>query len=175
MSRVAKQESVQQFYPTVFEGLGHIELNYNELQCLHLAVYYLKLQLLKSQCCSLWTNLRDYHARNIDHWLNGSGLKKELRFDGNNSVAWPVLSSEDIEWLLLALKVGINEDTITAMSADEANYDRDMALMHVEDANAYTLANLACHERFWSLVDYYRQIADHKTKLLTKLQSVLKG
>ncbi len=173
MSRVVIQESVQQFYPSVFEGLGRIELNYHELQCLHLAIYYLKLQLSKSQCHSPWTNLRDYHTRNIEHWLNRSGLKRELRFDGNNSVAWPVLSSEDVEWLLLALEVGINEDTIVDMSADEANYDRDMALMHVEDEKACALADTACSERFCSLVDYYCQIANCSNTLLSKLRQVM--
>lgn len=148
--------------------LGMIDellVNANEVKCLEMALYFLSEQLKKSKPDLRFQHFRDYRFRYMGDWINNSRLKNQLRSDGLNSVVWIVTDMEDIKWLILALEVGITEDVIISMAADDANYDRDMAVMYGDDIDL--------NSHYYDFHNYYCSIARLKSALLIKLQNIL--
>ncbi len=158
---------------TPIGAIGYLSLNYNEVKCLEMVLYFLTEQLNGIPAHLIFTKLREYHVRNLSHWLNNANLKSSLRFDSKNSVMWPVVSLEDANWLVLALEVGIPEDTIISMAADDAHYERDMAMMYAETDEDYGLADEAFSHRYCAFQQYYGQIAQLECALLAKLRQIL--
>ena len=164
MNNLAIQTSMLSYTPT-FGVIDKLSLSINEVKCLDMALQFLREQLNQPKKHIYFTDLRDYRLNYISQWLHNPKLKSQLRFDGKNRVDWAVMDSEDIEWLALALEVGINEDTIITMAADEANYECDMADMYgdVSDFNSHYIA----------FYRYYCQIAELRHPLLMKLRRIL--
>jgi hypothetical protein len=174
MNQLATQTVSSRFNSNFIGGIDYLSLNYNEVKCLEMALYFLSEQLNHPSPHCLFSRLRGYHVRNLNYWLNKPDLRRQLRFDSTNDALWPVVSSEDAEWLALALEVGINEDTIFLMAADDANYERDMAAMHAEeDPNTYMLADLAYISNYVSFYNYYCDIASCRHELLIQLRTIL--
>jgi len=145
--------------------INTLSLNHNEVKCLDMALQFLHKQLNQAKKHFYFTELRDYRLNYISRWLHNPRLKSQLRFDGQNSADWAVMDREDVEWLALALEVGINEDTIITMAADEANYECDMAAMY-GDASDFNSHYIAFYR-------YYCQIAELRHPLLMKLRHIL--
>jgi hypothetical protein len=165
MNQVAIRLSTKS-YPPMTGAIGYLSLNYHEVKALEMALYFLTEQVSKTKRHAFFADLRDYHLRYISDWLNNATLRSQLRFDGKNSVAWAVMSAEDIEWLLLALEVGMTEETIISMASDEANYEQDMAMMYSEMSSDFMSHYRAFHQ-------YYCQMAQLRPALLTQLRQML--
>lgn len=145
--------------------IAELSVNANEVKCLEMALYFLTEQLNKSKSDFRFHDLRDYRLRYISNWINSSRLKNQLRSDGLNTVIWAVMDIEDIKWLALALEVGITEEVIISMAADDANYERDMAVMYEDDIDL--------NGQYHAFHNYYCSIARLKTGLLVKLKNIL--
>jgi hypothetical protein len=145
--------------------IGKLSVNANEVKCLEMALYFLADQLNNPKSDFRFHNFCDYRFRYISNWINNSRLKIQLRSDGLNSAVWAVMDVEDIQWLALALEVGITEDVIISMAADDANYDRDMAIIYGDDIDL--------NGHYHDFHNYYCSIARLKYGLLVKLQNIL--
>lgn len=158
----------------VIRGLGLLDINYHEFKCLGMGVYFLLDQLNQQKRHYCFTALRDYHVRNIEHWLSNQSLKSQLRFDASNSVFWPVVSSEDALWLIAALKVGIHEEeTIISMASDDAAFERDMAIKYADSDEALVLAESVFYESFKAFHKYYCHMAECRDSLIDKLKAIV--
>ena len=158
----------------VIRGLGLLAINYHELKCLEMGLYFLKDQLTQKKRHRCFAALRDYHVRNIEQRLSNQSLQSVLRFDGTNSVLWPVVSSEDTFWLMAALKVGIyEEETIIAMASDDAAFERDMAIQYADTNEDVTLAESMFYESIRAFHDYYCHIAKCRDSLIKKLKAIV--
>ena len=154
--------------------IGDVELNYHELACLDMALSYLRSQVTNDQKPYALLGVSHHEIDCLDNWLHLVEYRQQLRLDGSNTVHWPFTSFRDVEWLLLGLRYGINEDLIITTAADHANYEYDMETILSEDnLDAYTLADLAYHDSYQSFYHYYAQIAAHKAALITKLKAIL--
>ncbi len=160
-------------YTPAIGAIGYLSLNYNDVKCLEMAIYFLTEQLYTQRPHPFFTDLRDYHIRYLTHLLSNRNLRNQLRFDGTNKVMWPITCSEDAEWLALALEVGIMEDTIIAMAADDANYERDMATMYAETDKDFRFAEESFNNHYRTFHQYYCQISHSKYELLTQLRQIL--
>ena len=162
MNNVAIQLSTLN-YASTLGVIAELSVNANEVKCLEMALFFLTVQLNKSDF--QFHDLRDYRLRYISNWINSSRLKNQLRSDGLNTVIWAVMDIEDIKWLALALEVGITEDVIISMAADDANYERDMAVMYEDDIDL--------NGQYQAFHNYYCSIARLKSGLLLKLKNIL--
>ena len=159
---------------SAIRGLGLLDINYHELKCLEMGLYFLTSQLNQQKRHRCFTALRDYHVRNIQHWLSNQSLKSVLRFDATNSVLWPVISSEDAFWLIAALKVGIHEEeTIIAMASDDAAFERDMAIKYADTDEDFTLADSGFYESLRAFHNYYCLMAKCRNSLVDKLKAIV--
>lgn len=145
--------------------VGKLSVNANEVKCLEMALYFLAEQLNKPKSDLRFLSFCNYRFRYISDWINSSRLKIQLRSDGLNNAVWAVMDVEDIKWLALALEVGITEDVIISMAADDANYDRDMAVMYGDDIDL--------NGHYHAFHNYYCSIARLKHGLLLKLKNIL--
>ncbi len=173
MSLLGLQETSKLINYSLFEGIGRIDINYHEVKCLEMAMYFLSEQLNLATSHKLFVDLRDYHVRNINHWLNNTQMRQSLYFDGSNTVRWPIVSSEDAVWLMLALTVGITEATIASMAMDDAYYGRDMVTMTAKTTEEFAYADLVFNDHYRDFHDYYCQIATCREILLNKFQKIL--
>lgn len=154
--------------------IGSITINYADVQCLEMAYYYLQSKVNEPRQRFGLLTLSPDVLHNLDYWLKLSPYRDSLKLDGSNSVMWPFTSFFDVEWFLRGLKYGINEDTITAMAADQANYDIDMANLYAEDSEGcYSLADVAYNDSFRSAYQYYCDIATRKAGLIKQLHAIL--
>ena len=164
MNNVSLKASTFNYVPKL-GVLAGLSLNAKEVKCLEMALYFLSEQLNKSIPDLRFVNFPEYRLRYINDWMNSSRLKSQLRSDGSNSAVWGVMDMEDIKWLALALEVGITEEVIISMAADDANYERDMAIMYEGDID------LNC--QYHAFHNYYCSIARLKFALLLKLKNIL--
>lgn len=154
----------------LFGTAGCLYLNYNDVQCLDLAICYLIQQLQTPQPQHFFSELRDHHIRYLNGWLHNPKLSMQLYADNSNWVAWPVISLEDAKWLALALEFGINEETIAVMATDDAYYECDMIMM--DDQTDY-IDPAVFEDHYQKCQQIYRKIAQAKTTLLADLQQIL--
>lgn len=154
-------------------ALGYLSLNYNEVKCLEMAIYFLSSQLNNQNPHPFFTDLRNHHIRYLTEWLDNADLRKHLRFDSTNKVMWAITCSEDTEWLILALEVGLTEDTIIAMAADDANYEKDIEIGYAETDDEFRLAEASFYTRYRAFHQYYYQISYSKYELLAQLRQIL--
>ena len=164
MNNVSLKASTFNYVPKLGVIAG-LSLNAKEVKCLEMALYFLSEQLNKSIPDLRFVNFPEYRLRYINDWMNSSRLKSQLRSDGSNSAVWGVMDMEDIKWLALALEVGITEEVIISMAADDANYERDMALMYEEDIDL--------NGQYYAFHNYYCSIAQLQPRLLQKLKYIL--
>lgn len=151
--------------PALYGVIDRLSLNYKELRCLEMALYFLTTQLNQPKQQNDFNGLRHYRLNYINAWLHNIQYRSQLRFDSTNRVDWAVMDIEDIRWLALALELGIFEDIVIALSTDDAHYECDMATVY-GDKSDFT-------EQFRSFYHYYCQIARLRQSLLTKLKHIL--
>ncbi len=160
-------------HPLLQSYLGSIELNYHEVQCLEMALYFLKSQVINDQSHKLFADLRKHHIDHLSDWLHNNLWRSELRFDGMNTMSCSIESLEDAKWLALACEKGINEDTIFAMAADDANYEMDMAREYAEKEYNDELYHDACSSSYRAFYNRYCEIARLKPVLASKFRNLL--
>ncbi len=175
MRSLAIQETVSSHVNYDHFAKPHILLNYTEFKCLEMALYFLTEQCYSKSPHFVFTQLKDQHLRSLSRWLNQAKLKKPWRFNHQAEVAWPIDQEhqEDLTWLALALEVGMTDDTILLLAADEANYARDMALQYAETDEEYDAADDAFYLHYQEFRHYYREIAQSGSQLLAKFRDIL--
>lgn len=173
MPNLTLQMSNKYLYPVVLGAVDYIDLNYHEVQCLEMALYFLTSQVVATRPHHLFTALRKYHIDHLNDWLHNNMWRSELRFDAENSVQCPVESLDDAKWFALACEIGINEDTIISMAADEANYELDMAMMYDEKRSDEASYNDVFHNNYRAFHMHYCNIAKLKEKLAAKFRQIL--
>ena len=155
-----------------------ISLNHMECKCLEMAFYFLTEQCYSKNPHFVFTQFKDQHLRSLHRWFNHSKLKKlkkQLRFNPQVEVAWPMDPdhSKDLIWLALALEVCMTDDTVLLMAADEANYARDMELQYAETDEDFDAADDVFYLHYQELRHYYTEIAKCSSELLAKFRDIL--
>lgn len=172
MELLATHTTAKNYHPH-WDAMNTILLNHEEVKCLEMALYFLTEQLQAQTPHFVFTEFRNYHLVCLNHWLNQAKCKKQLRFGSQCQVSWPIYDLRGIQWLALALEVGISEETIIAMAVDEANYQRDMAMRYAETDDDYCAADEAFYRHFQVFQQYYSRIAQSSQGLLAKFQQIL--
>ena len=164
MRSLASQETVISNVNYNEFAKASISLNHTELKCLEMVFYFLTEQCYSKNPHFVFTQFKDQHLRSLHRWLNHptlKKLKKQLRFDHQVEVALPMDPdhSKDLIWLALALEVGMTDDTVLLMAADEANYARDMELQYAETDEDCKAADEVFYLHYKELRHYYSEIA----------------
>ena len=158
--------------------LTHIQLNYDEHQCIELALIGLTEIIRHNDMLSTLTNVSVDHLytqrRYLMHWLNQPMLTSQLRFDGKNRVWWPFASSELVDWLLWVCQFCINEDAILIAAADAASDEyaewTETVLTYLDH---HSLAKHGYDSNFSQFQRYYNGIvARYQTSLIEKLAAI---
>ncbi len=179
MSHLSLQTLRPSLYLSVLGAVGYIELNYHELQCLEIALYFLKgkvnkiNRINKERPQDVFAELRQHHIHHLSDWLHDSAWREELRFDSKNTVACHVESLEDAKWFALACEWGLNEDTLISYAVDEANFNVDMANMdahwrHDDESSRGALDHLAA-----DFFRHYCEVAKLGFHLAEKFKRIL--
>jgi hypothetical protein len=163
--------SLRSHIPT--EGvIDYISLTSREVKCLDIALYFLSQQLYTASPHSLFIDYQEAHYHHLYRWLNHPALKVNLDFLIQESVLWPIMSTEDTPWLMLALEYGVIDQTLESLATDQALYECDMLrkeMMSLEES----LSFVEKEKSFFSIyLKNYQKIAQVKDGLLAKLANI---
>ena len=170
MFQTALESAAGHTLPEVLGVLGQVSMNYCEVRCCDMALYYLSWQLSKAVPHPYFRSLKQSDIQYLDVWLHQAHKRNACRFDGTNEVSWEVKTLEYLPWLALALDVGINEETIRAMAIDDAHFEQDKdGAVDVDLTNDAPLE----HDLYQMHYVQYCQSARYKAPLLSKIKAIL--
>lgn len=154
-------------------AIDYIELNYREIQCLEMALYFLQSQLLATRPHKPFHCLCKHHTDHLNNWLHDNSWRSQLCFDGKNSVQCPVEGLEDAKWFALACELGVTENTASSMAFDEANYKLDMIKVYGEDLQRDFVEDEIFNHYYDEFHSHYAEIANHRHQLAKKFRQIL--
>jgi len=143
-----------------------LSLKTDEWRCLEIALYFLEHQLSAPSRHAFFKDLSAEHVTVVRHFLKHLSLKDQIPNDF-------VASSNILSWLALALEVGITQDTLIMLSADEANVEQDMAFMDAKTEADYIHAKGVFYSFYRVAYRGYCHIAQTKPSVLKKLRQLL--
>lgn len=154
---------------------GTVSLNFNEIKCLEITLYFLTEQLYCRSRHAFFMQLQHCNVQYLEHWIISAKarLRTYMRAENTNSIDWPVTEPENTVWLISALEHGLKDSTIISMAVDEANYNSDMEKMAAKTAHEYALADSIFDERFHTYHLYFSQFVSCGRGVAAKLRRVL--
>jgi len=158
-------------YPITWQPQAPIDVDalfvtIDEWHCLKIALYFLEHQLTAPYRHEFFKDLCAEHVTVVRQFLKHLSLENQARHE-------LVASSNTLSWLALALEVGITQETLIMLSADEANVEQDMAFMDAKTEADYIHAKGVFYSFYRVAYRGYCHIAQTKPSVLKKLRQLL--
>ena len=173
MRLLAMQETVETNVNYDYLAKTNVSLSHNEFRCLEMALSFLREQCYSKNPRSAFTQLKDRHLISLKDCFKQSKLNKQLYLLGQIEIELSIDPNHDLEWLFLALEVGLTEDVVSIFAEDEANYKRDVDLLYAKNDEDRRRADDMFYVNFKECQQYYRDIAKYSSQLLAKFRDIL--
>lgn len=123
-----------------------LSLTHDEIHCLEMALYFLDDQISSSSRHDDFILMRRDEVMLLNNELDTSTMKSFLHREKHYRIAWPISSLVNMEWVVLALEVGVNLKTLASMAKEHGHYARDMERMAANCLSDYARAEEMCYQ-----------------------------